>query len=373
MQTFKLIHTADIHIQSVNDRGFKALEEILKTTNEHKISTLCITGDLFEDDKYAFDVRTDVKELFESYKEVKIILTPGNHDENSYTQNINYGSNVLVLSKKPYDKIRIDKDISIYGIPFQRGRDISKTLDDISKDTEQKDAFSILLTHGTLIDQWLKDILVHLSKYESDRESFFIHSEDFTEYKINLVLMGHYHNFTEKNLDKTLITYAGTPQITSIKNSGKRRVSLIEINLGDRTSKILPVYLNLPYVLQEGLKIIPGREEEVVNEIDKLVQILDKNAQLSVSVEGFTKISEKDFQDKLNRIEKTYRNRDTEISINNRTKQLSSVSENALAGRFLRMWEDSFLKSGRKNTFVYNRALELALEAFEETILKKKN
>jgi len=373
--TLKFVHTADVHIKKDGDESFTALAEILEKARASKACALFITGDLFEADKYAFDVRHKLRELFESYSEIKILMIPGNHDENSYEKSIHYGSNATILSEKPFEKNTEIDGLSIYGIPFQRGMNLSPIIKKIDDNSKKDKNFPVFLTHGTLIDERLKHILVLMSEYESENDSFYIHGDDFNKTDLPLVLLGHYHDHTMKKYGKTTITYSGSPIPTNIKNSGKRRASLITIDTKKNTVKIDGLFLSSSYNTNKILKSVPGREDTVFKELELfLKESGDPIAYADVKVEGYISIEEKTFQDKLNNINDKHKSKFKKIHIKNTTRQISSIKQYPLVEQFLSKWENEFEKdsSDEKKTEIYLRALELALDAFEETLIKKK-
>lgn len=369
----KFVHTADVHIKSKGDEGYSALEEILKKTSESGAKALFITGDLFESDEASFAVRTDIKELFESFKEINVFLIRGNHDEKSYPSNINYGENSTILSREPFEKVDYE-GLSIYGVPFKRGEKLTPTLKEISGSIDNNDNLKLLLLHGTLIDRWLRDILVFMKDYEKDTDSFYIHGDELEGSALDLVLMGHYHKYTEKNYGNTLVTYCGSPIATSIKNSGPRRASLIDVDK-NRKIKISPITLSSPYIVYEIFKAVPGKEQALMEEIDHFVlKNKDDKAVCEIKVEGYIDTDEKKFDSKIKKLKKDLSKSFKSMEIKNNTRQVRSLHDNAIAYEFLKIWEAKLQGESKDpaRKEIYHRALEFALDAFEESILKKR-
>ena len=376
MALIKLIHTADVHIKTSGDEGFSALKEILEKTTQSGAKALIITGDLFDNDQAAFQARADIRELFNSFSGIQILMTPGNHDEGSYLKDVNYGSNITLLSEKPFEKTEMIEGLTIYAVPFQRSAEISGAIKAIAKEPKKSETFSILLSHGTLIDQWLKDILVYLSQYEKESESFYIHGDDLKKGPFNLVLLGHYHNFVERNYDKVTVTYSGSPQATNIKNSGKRRASLIGIDTDKKTSKISEIPLSSSFNISEIFRALPGKEDLLGEWIENFAEKnKDTNACVDLKIEGHILISENEFQKNLDQITKKNKSKFKELKLDNRTRMISSLKSNPTVGQFLGIWERELEQSAKseEEKEIYFKTLALALEAFEESIIKKKS
>ena len=376
MNFIKFVHTADVHIKISGDEGFNALREILEKSKQIGAKALFISGDLFDSDKSAFETRTDIRTLFESYPAIKIFMTSGNHDWESYSKNVNYGSNAVVLSEKPFEKSEAIEGFSVYGIPFQKGGDISSVLKIISQKSKDESQFPILLTHGTLIDQWLNDILVYLSQYEKENDSFYIHEEALKGCGLPLILLGHYHNFVERNYENTKAAYCGSPIATSTKNSGRRRASLIQIDAQKQKLQLSEILLSSAFNISTTIKVTPGKEDDIFRQIEEFTaKESDKNASLDLRIEGFTAVGENEFQKRLNDAEKKIRDKFKDISLKNNTRELISLRANPLAKKFLEIWEEEFkrLEKSSKQRDAYYKALEFAFIAFEESLIKKQS
>jgi len=78
----KILHTADIHLKEYEDERWKALEKLIEIGKKEKVEIFAISGDLFNKDIDAENLRPKIRELF-SYNGFQIILIPGNHDSDS--------------------------------------------------------------------------------------------------------------------------------------------------------------------------------------------------------------------------------------------------------------------------------------------------
>ena len=65
----RIIHTADIHLNSPNDEKYKALECILNncSIDNYNVDLLTISGDLYDSKKDIFNLKIGLKELFNIY------------------------------------------------------------------------------------------------------------------------------------------------------------------------------------------------------------------------------------------------------------------------------------------------------------------
>ena len=90
MTTFRIVHTADLHLGSLfsstpevaNQRKIEqidTLKQILDICAETKADALLIAGDMFDTMKVERSLLNDVKEMLSHY-DLPVFITPGNHD-----------------------------------------------------------------------------------------------------------------------------------------------------------------------------------------------------------------------------------------------------------------------------------------------------
>jgi len=90
----KILHTADIHLRGYQDEKWKTLQKIVDIGKREKIDVLAISGDLFDKGIDAERLRPNIREIF-SKTGFKILIIPGNHDEDSFESGLYYGEDAL--------------------------------------------------------------------------------------------------------------------------------------------------------------------------------------------------------------------------------------------------------------------------------------
>lgn len=159
----KIIHLADVHL----DKPFKTLSdretlgaqrrleqrETFKNTiefaKENKVDIILIAGDLFEQEYIRESTIDFINNLFKGIPEIKIFITPGNHDpklKNSYYSTYNWSDNVHIFSEK-LEVINLD-EADIYGYGFNN----YEMKNDITENIEIKnnEKINIFISHGDI-------------------------------------------------------------------------------------------------------------------------------------------------------------------------------------------------------------------------------
>ncbi len=154
--SIKLIHCGDVHIgamQSALSRDAAARRaEILHTfskvcelCNSESAEILLIAGDLFDSHNIDGAVRDAVKRIFDTLKNTKVFIVPGNHDylTQGAALDFDFGQNVFVF--KEAGVVETDS-VRIYGIPFVSPYSEGFTL----PKAKDSDKINILLMHADL-------------------------------------------------------------------------------------------------------------------------------------------------------------------------------------------------------------------------------
>lgn len=106
-----------MHLSRRNKRTLEALQEVLDVARKSKVDVLTISGDLFESEEDAEALRPDLRTKVFSGNDFEIIVIPGNHDSEAFRKNLDFGSDLRVLTKVPFDIIKED-EVAIIGVPF---------------------------------------------------------------------------------------------------------------------------------------------------------------------------------------------------------------------------------------------------------------
>lgn len=293
----KILHSSDFHIVNQGDYRWQALEEVVAVGKRERVDFFAISGDLFDSDIDANELRPEIRGLFEDTEFITFII-PGNHDSESFSPGLFFGDRVRVLADPDWAKNIIETDeLQFIGIPFEPldGNNFRKKLREIRSflDPQKK---TVLLYHGELLDiSFDRDSFGPESgRYMPSRLAFF---EDLES---DYVLAGHFHiKFNILRVgQKGYFVYPGSPVSITRKETGRRKIALIEVGQEPRPIEIntrhfhnVDVFLNAfsPNNPAEEIKnqligidpnaiallrvggTILGAEEQLVNEINNMI------------------------------------------------------------------------------------------------------
>ncbi len=160
----KFIHTGDIHLGCIPDRGtawsqkrstdiWRTLENIIHAANTQNAGLVLICGDLFHRQPLMKELK-EVNHIFASAKPVQVVITAGNHDymiPGSSYYNFNWSDNVHFLRSKTMDTIELPElNTVIHGFSYYTGEltgsDADSILSNLSCPCDGKK--HILMLHG---------------------------------------------------------------------------------------------------------------------------------------------------------------------------------------------------------------------------------
>jgi predicted phosphodiesterase len=275
----KILHTADIHLKEQGDERWQTLERLIALGQEQGIEIFVISGDLFDKDINAEDLRPHLRRLF-SDTGFRICLIPGNHDRDSYAGGMYFGADTYILTdlNRPFEY----KDVMIWGISFEpAGRE--KTLQQLHAVahlvTPGKN--NIVLYHGELLDAFFPR-----SDFgdEGDERYMPVRLSYFNDLKVDYVLAGHFHRrFDVRRLAQGgYFVYPGSPCSITRKETGQRRVNLFELGKPPRE-----YLLDTPHFEQVVIVCDPFAGGNPLEMLKERFAALPKNARAILTVQGF--------------------------------------------------------------------------------------
>lgn len=352
----KILQTSDLHLDPSFPERLQILKKICDICVDNRCDYLIICGDLFDSESYAHQIRPDLRNIFQSFKNLKIIIFSGNHDSNLYDQNLDYGNNVEVISSKGSKIKKIDLWNLIF-IPYAPDKNFKDEITKINLSYEN----SIIFSHGTLYDERFSFIYEELEEYAKYMP---IYSWDIAG-KARYIGLGHFHiKFAEAEFDNTKVIYSGTPTAVSSSCVGKRKVVLLSL---DKDFSFKYETLDVPgsYYWQEyEFNFLAGKEKEKINEIKTILE-KEKNShvKLNIKVSGIISIEEIDFKIILEKLQKDFENFYSDIKITNSAVSLSKVIDRPIVKDFIDRLENS-----NTNPEVKEKAYNLALTSFSKAI-----
>jgi len=274
----RVLHTADIHLKTLGDERWNALETLIEIGKKEKIGILVISGDLFDAKIDAENLRPRIREIF-SNNGFNIVLIPGNHDHDVY-KDMYFGEDATVLTDvdEPFEQ----GNVRIWGIPFEHGES-EKALETLQhlKAKLDENYMNIILYHGELLDAFFsrKDF-----GEEGEQRYMPIRLSYFKDINVQYVLAGHFHSsFDVRALESGgYFVYPGSPVSITKRETGQRKVNIFEVGKKPR-----PYLLDTPHFEDVAIELDPFEEERPVETVKGSMKKIHPAARVILTVKGF--------------------------------------------------------------------------------------
>ncbi|MEM3432473.1 MAG: metallophosphoesterase [Candidatus Bilamarchaeaceae archaeon] len=353
----KILHTADIHLREYGDKRWKALQDLITIGKNEKIEVFAISGDLFDRDVNADDLRPKIRELF-SNNGFKIVIVPGNHDSESYIGGKYFGEDVTVLTDldKPFEY----KDVNFWGFPFKLldGREILNALHSLSHklSAEKK---NILLYHGELLDA----VFSKKDFGEENETSYMpVKLSYFRDLNFEYVLAGHFHTkFDVWKLENGgYFVYPGSPISITKRETGRRKINIFEVGKPPQEHPI-----DTPYYEEVVIEFNPLSKENPLDIVKKTLEGISRNANIILTIRGYVDFKDKTENEFAKEIKNIVKDRcATDDDLRLEFKDIHNILEDDLFRRFLKKVEEKDYDEEKKKELI-----ELTLRAMADTRL----
>ena len=276
----KILHTADIHLKEYEDERWKALQELIEIGKRERVEIFAISGDLFNKDISAENLRPKIRELF-SNNGFQVVLIPGNHDSDSYRSGMYFGEDTTILTSSE-DCLEY-KGVRICGVPFEPigGEEVLRKLHSLRDRFASGKKKNILLYHGELLDAFFsrKDF-----GDEGEERYMPIKLSYFKDSNIDYVLAGHFHsNFQVRRLaNGGYFVYPGSPLSLTKRETGQRKINIFK--LGDPPGEYL---LKTPYLEEVNIIFDPLEDKNPLQIVRKHLEGLSTEARIILTIKGY--------------------------------------------------------------------------------------
>ncbi len=349
----KILHTADIHLKEYNDERWQTLQQLIEIGRKEKIDIFAISGDLFDKDIQAENLRPKIREIFTNTG-FKIVIIPGNHDADSYKRGMYFGEDITIITDlaSPFEY----KNIRIWGIPFER-MDTERILIKLHllKDSLTPDKENILLYHGELLDAFFS------------RTDFGDEGEDrympvklsyFKDLNISYVLSGHFHSrfdVWEIGSGKYFI-YPGSPISITKRETGQRKVNIFEAG---KPPKEYPV--SSPYFENVDILFDPFKDEKPLKIVSERFDSLNLEARAILRIKGCVNseaigMNEIELKEKIEDIVK-----ERCVEAHYEFQDVNNIIEDSLFKSFMRKLEKTDYSEEKKKK-MYDAAIRTMIE-----------
>ena len=295
----KILHTADLHLREYEDDRWKTLQKLIETGKKEKVEIFVISGDLFDKDANAENLRPKIRNIF-SRNGFKIVLLPGNHDCNSYKSGMFFGEDATILNdlNTPFEF----KDTRIWGMPFEtiEGKNILIKLHSLTNKLTP-DKKNILLYHGELLDAFFSR-----GDFGDEGEERYMPAKlsYFKDLNIDYVLAGHFHSKFEmwKLENGGYFVYPGSPISITKREKGKRKVNIFEV--GKLPEEHL---LHTPYFEEVVIEFDPYENKKPLEIVKEIINQIQPEARIILIIKGYInskeiKISESEMVNQIKEI-----------------------------------------------------------------------
>ena len=217
----RIAFTADLHLTSgqTYPERYDALENILEQMVRGGLGTLIIAGDLFDETSRNY---AEFDKLCSKYKDIKILVIPGNHDNLLNQQEVT-AANLDIYSEPRFKSFGENAPTFLF-LPFKKGKTMGEFISGFVSELPENNW--VLIGHGDWAEGYEPNPFepgVYMPLTRSDLENF----------KPSQVFLGHIH----KAMDKGKVHYIGSPCGLDIRETGRRRFLIFDTDTGKIESR----------------------------------------------------------------------------------------------------------------------------------------
>lgn len=199
---------------------------------ENGVDLVLLLGDLFDHHAPAGPlvelVRTHLERLIAGGKPVAAI--PGTHDGYGYSDSVYrttaWPAGLTLITSPELSRTTVEvrgTPVHLYGLAYDPGRTPADPLAGLKRDPAADGGRHIALIHGSLPAS---------PEWEFRRRDLPVPTADLPHSGLDLVALGHYHNFMERWFGDTLAVYPGTLEGLKWSESGERAFVIVEAGDG---------------------------------------------------------------------------------------------------------------------------------------------
>lgn len=350
----KILHTADIHIREYGDERWESLQGLIELGKKERVEIFVVSGDLFDRGIDAENLRPRIREIF-SDTGFKIVVIPGNHDNDSYKSGMWFGEDTVILTSLniPFEY----KAVKIWGMPFEpiEGEEILHKLRALG-DNLTRDKRNILLYHGELLDAFFsrRDF-----GDEGEERYMPVKLSYFKDLEIDYVLAGHFHSRINswKLENGGYFVYPGSPISITRRETGQRKVNLFEPG---KPPSEYP--LDTPHFEEVVIELNPFQDKRPIEKVRERFRNLHRKARVILTVKGFLngRVIGMGEQTVVEEIKKIAAERC--VVERYEFRDIQAILDDDLVKRFMQKLEQTGYEEGKKREMC-----DTALKAFMDT------
>lgn len=353
----RILHTADLHLRSINDERWEALGVLLDKAEELKANALVVSGDMFDKNVETQRLKAPLRELFER-RSIPVVILPGNHDEKGLRAGDFFGERVT-LATEPGQEIDFGL-VRVIGIPYENvGPEavLDRLLLAREHIRKEEGATNILLFHGELLD-----LMPEPDAFgeEEGHDYMPVRLSTFAGLGFDYVLAGHFHKgYDVRHFGDGYFVYPGSPVSITRKETGRRHAVIIDAGEPPR-----PLSLDTVHAEPVEINLNPFDRVGPTEEIRRRLKDLHPKAAVYLSVGGFADVSALGTTEKeLDRMIRDFESEPQVVEVVSRWREVGDILQNELFKKI-----EERLNSMGTNEEHRTAVREMVIDAFTETI-----
>ena len=198
------------------------------------------------------------------------------------------------------------------------------------------------MAHGTVTG---KDYNFSFGFGENEEKYNLIYYDDMVDSQVNYFALGHIHQTFNKFImnrnNHIIASYPGSPVSIAKDEIGKREVIIGKIE--DKKLSLNEKEIDTFHWLRKEFTIIPEYEEDFIAELKMVIENFnEKNACLSIAIQGYTVYPEQELNEKIEQIRKISKNKNIEWN----SPEFSMVDKkyNQIISEFKKMLNEKLTK-----------------------------
>ncbi len=277
----RILHTADIHLRNDSDPRWHALGVVLDRAAALGADVTVISGDLFDRDVDAQQLKTSLRARFETHGG-RVLILPGNHDNKGIRSGDFYGERVTVMAAA-VQSVDID-GARFVALPFADGG-TDRTLERLHEASALCDEHkaNILLFHGELLD-----LIPGGGAFgDEDPDYMPVRLASFGGLGFDYVLAGHFHrSYAVHRYEGGYFVYPGSPASITIRETGRRHANVVDVSDAPR-----PDALDTHHFEPVEVRLDPFHSVHPVTEVDDALRGMHTHAEVLLTISGFVNLA----------------------------------------------------------------------------------
>lgn len=344
----KIIHCSDLHLDSKMETNLDkekarqrkneillSFENMIDFANKNGVKIIIIAGDLFDKNKVSVKAKNLVKDVIISNPQIDFIYLKGNHDEESFVEEI--PQNLKVFNGDNWTSYKYE-NIVISGIEFGKkdNYEIYKSL------MLNQNDFNIVVLHGQ-----------EANYTDKKDKAEIINLKELKNKNIDYLALGHIHKYKEEKLDnRGIYCYSGCLEGRGFDECGDKGFVLLDIENNKINTKFIKSSIRNLEEIQVDISNTMTTTE-VGAKIDEKIKNISRDNLIKIILTGKVDINaERDINYLLNKYNAEFYFLKIYDKTTLRINYLDYEKDASLKGEFIRMILNEDLSEEEKKEII---------------------